>query len=186
MAMLWNIYDAWYKNIMSDVQSEANTYKNTAKTVATTIAQNAPVTGDINDVNQFVRWKDLYTWENVSWVDRALSAGAMFIPWINWSEFRSWWSFVLGFSKDQLGNLKRFIDKIPSNSKSSIEISKNGNLITMRATSPWNVPWSKAVYEKVMDAWWKTIQYLKTTFDPNWNIVHIKDKLTGKTINSNK
>lgn len=49
----------------------------------------------------------------------------------------------------------------------------------MQATSPGRVPGSRAVYEKQIDASGKTNQYTKTTYDPQGNIVHVKDKLNG-------
>ena len=49
----------------------------------------------------------------------------------------------------------------------------------MQATSPGKVTGSKAVYEKQIDATGKTTQYTKTTYDPEGNIVHIKDKIGG-------
>ena len=49
----------------------------------------------------------------------------------------------------------------------------------MQATSPGRVPGSKAVYEKQIDAAGKTIQYTKTTYDTQGNIIHVKDKMNG-------
>lgn len=51
----------------------------------------------------------------------------------------------------------------------------------MQATSPGRVPGSKAVYEKQINATGKTTQYTKTTYDPQGNIVHVKDKINGGT-----
>lgn len=66
--------------------------------------------------------------------------------------------------------------KIPANSKSSaaIESLENGGY-RFSATSPGEVPGSKAIYEKTVDAAGKTTGYLKTTVDPKGQIVHIKD-----------
>jgi hypothetical protein len=47
----------------------------------------------------------------------------------------------------------------------------------VQATSPGKVPGSKAVYEKQIDVNGKTIQYTKTTYDPQDEIVHVKDKI---------
>jgi hypothetical protein len=40
------------------------------------------------------------------------------------------------------------------------------------------VPGSKAIYEKQIDATGKTTQFTKTTIDPQGNVVHVKDKIT--------
>jgi len=44
------------------------------------------------------------------------------------------------------------------------------------------VPGSKAVYEKVVDDYGKTVSYTKTTYAPDGKIVHIKDKIDGSLI----
>lgn len=41
---------------------------------------------------------------------------------------------------------------------------------------PGNVPGSKAVYHKIVDANGKTVSVYKDTFDPQGNLVHRKDK----------
>ena len=86
------------------------------------------------------------------------------------------WSKVL--NNKQLDNLKRFIKKIPSNSKESVntKIDTKWNA-TFKATSPWKVPWSKAVYEKNVDIKWNTTWYNKTTYWPKWEFIHKKDKI---------
>ncbi|WP_204723351.1 hypothetical protein [Fastidiosibacter lacustris] len=83
---------------------------------------------------------------------------------------------------EQAANLKRFQKKIPSNSKDSVELRElpNGG-VAAQATSPGKVPGSKAVYEKQIDVNGQTIQVTKTTYDPQGNIVHVKDKLNGRT-----
>ena len=45
------------------------------------------------------------------------------------------------------------------------------------AEVPGKVPGSKAVYQKGVDASGTTTDYFKTTFDPQGNMVHVKDKL---------
>jgi RHS repeat-associated protein len=83
---------------------------------------------------------------------------------------------------NQQKNINRFKKKIPANSKDSIEINELPNDgVVVKATSPGKVPGSKAVYEKQMDVAGKTTQFTKTTYDPQGNIVHVKDKLTGET-----
>lgn len=82
----------------------------------------------------------------------------------------------------QAANLQRFQKKIPANSKDSVELHKlpNGG-VAAQARSPGKVPGSKAVYEKQIDVNGKTVQATKTTYDPEGNIVHVKDKLNGGT-----
>lgn len=82
----------------------------------------------------------------------------------------------------QAENLKRFQKKIPSNSKNNVELRKlPNNGVAAQATSPGKVPGSKAVYEKQIDLNGNTVQSTKTTYDPQGNIVHVKDKLNGIT-----
>jgi hypothetical protein len=79
-------------------------------------------------------------------------------------------------------NLKRFQKKIPSNAKENVELRNlPNNGVAVQATSPGKVPGSKAVYEKQIDVNGKTIQATKTTYNPQGNIVHVKDKLNGGT-----
>jgi hypothetical protein len=49
-----------------------------------------------------------------------------------------------------------------------------------QAISPWKVEWSSATYRKTVDIDGNTTSYTKTTHDPQWNIVHTKDKLNNK------
>ena len=82
----------------------------------------------------------------------------------------------------QAANLKRFQKKIPSNAKENVDLKNLPNSsVAVQATSPGKVPGSKAVYEKQIDVNGKTIQATKTTYDPQENIVHVKDKLSGGT-----
>jgi len=53
--------------------------------------------------------------------------------------------------------------------------------VAVQATKAGDVPGSKAVYEKQIDSEGNTVQSTKTTYDPQGNIVHVKDKLTGET-----
>lgn len=81
----------------------------------------------------------------------------------------------------QQKNIERFRSKIPANSKENVDLrSMPDGGIAAQATSPGKVPGSKAVYEKQIDANGKTVQYTKTTYDPQGNIVHVKDKITGE------
>lgn len=74
-------------------------------------------------------------------------------------------------------NFKRFVKKIPANSKSNVtsQALKNGTH-KFSATSPGKVPGSKAVYEKIVSAEGNTISMTKTTYAPNGSIIHIKPK----------
>lgn len=78
-------------------------------------------------------------------------------------------------------NMNRFFKKIPANAKNNVETHALPNGGTaVQATSPGKVPGSKAVYEKQIDSNGTTIQTTKTTYDPEGNIVHVKDKITGE------
>jgi RHS repeat-associated protein len=82
----------------------------------------------------------------------------------------------------QAKNLKRFQKKIPSNSKENVELrGLPNNGVAVQASSAGKVPGSRAVYEKQIDVNGKTIQATKTTYNPQGNIVHVKDKLNGGT-----
>ena len=48
-------------------------------------------------------------------------------------------------------------------------------------SAPRNIPGSFAQYEKQVDAAGNTLQYTKTTFGLNGEIIHIKDKIGGGT-----
>lgn len=81
----------------------------------------------------------------------------------------------------QEGNLSRFIQKIPANSKNTVQIVKlkNGNIKYM-ATSQGRVPGSKSVYEKTVSPEGITINYKKTTYDQHGNVAHIKIKYSAE------
>jgi hypothetical protein len=82
----------------------------------------------------------------------------------------------------QQKNFERFKKKIPANAKENIEILMIPNDgIAVQATSSGKVAGSKAVYEKQIEVNGKTIQYTKTTYDPQGNIVHVKDKINVAT-----
>ncbi len=85
MDTLWQLYDVWATNIGNDVKSEAKAYQQ----VATTIAQNAPWTWDVWDAYALATGKDLYSGEDVSGWNRALTAAAIFIPWVSGGEMRA-------------------------------------------------------------------------------------------------
>ncbi|MDZ7923838.1 MAG: RHS repeat-associated core domain-containing protein [Marinagarivorans sp.] len=81
-------------------------------------------------------------------------------------------------------NIKRFFKKIPANSRDNVTTHPLPNDgVAVQATSPAShIPGSKAVYEKQIDADGNTIQFTKTTYDSQGNIVHIKDKITDQVI----
>lgn len=75
-------------------------------------------------------------------------------------------------------NFARFVKKIPANSKSSAAIEAiEGGGYRFSATSSGEVPGSKAIYQKTVDAGGNTTGYLKTTVDPKGQIVHVKNKI---------
>ena len=82
----------------------------------------------------------------------------------------------------QIGNLNRFIKKIPKNSKNTLKITKLKNKsIEFKATSKSkNIPGSYAEYKKVVDKNGKTIEYTKSTYNSNGDIIHVKNKLKLK------
>jgi hypothetical protein len=56
-----------------------------------------------------------------------------------------------------------------------VETSGNGNFM-VRMTKPGNVPGSKAVYHKEIDVAGNTVGVFKRTYDPNGNLIHVKNK----------
>ncbi|TCV97425.1 RHS repeat-associated protein [Luteibacter rhizovicinus] len=76
----------------------------------------------------------------------------------------------------QAANLRRFESKLPAgNTGTHVDAFGNGALFT--ATVPGNVAGSSAVYQKAVDGAGTTTSYLKTTFLPNGDVAHIKDKI---------
>jgi hypothetical protein len=83
-------------------------------------------------------------------------------------------------SATQLSNIERFIKKLPTNAKDNVILKTlPNNGVAAQAASPGRVPGSSAVYEKQINAAGETTQYTKTTYDPQGNIVHVKDKING-------
>lgn len=84
--------------------------------------------------------------------------------------------------KPVLSNFQRFLSKIPANSV-NINIFKVGESTVFQATSKAaNIKGSYAIYEKTVDASGVTIQYYKTTFGPDGNVIHVADKLLNTKI----
>jgi hypothetical protein len=75
-------------------------------------------------------------------------------------------------------NFKRFVSKIPANSKSSASYKflEDGNVLFEAVSPAKNIPGSYAKYQKWVDKTGKTIKYLKTTVGPNGEIIHVKVK----------
>ena len=73
-------------------------------------------------------------------------------------------------------SVKSFI-KGSSNNYNSYQITKNSdNTYTIKMENPGIVPGSKAIYYKIISEEGKTIRVYKETFDPQGNLVHIKEK----------
>lgn len=79
---------------------------------------------------------------------------------------------------EQTKSLARFIKKVPSNSKATVEVTgkTNGN-VKFTAVSKGKVPGSKAQYEKTVDSQGNTIKYIKTTYGKRGEKIHTKNKL---------
>ncbi len=85
---------------------------------------------------------------------------------------------VLQLPDAVLKNFNRFANKVPANARSNASLDTVGNGgYRFTATSAGNVPGSRAIYEKTVDAAGRTVGYIKTTIAPDGSIVHIKDKL---------
>ena len=74
-------------------------------------------------------------------------------------------------------NFKRFLGKIPANSKASATFgqTQDGTWV-FEAISPGKVPGSNALYQKFVSPLGNTIKLEKITFDPFGEIVHLKVK----------
>ena len=59
----------------------------------------------------------------------------------------------------------------------NLEVERDHCYHVSGAEVPGKVPGSKAVYQKTVDVNGVTTSFTKTTFDPQGNIVHIKNKL---------
>lgn len=80
----------------------------------------------------------------------------------------------------QRKNLERFERKLPRGAKETKIIQHSNGTITYQSDVPaTNILGSYARYEKIVDASGNTISYTKTTYGPNGEIIHIKDKLGG-------
>lgn len=57
----------------------------------------------------------------------------------------------------------------------SVETLSNGNY-QIKMENPGRVPGSKAIYYKIVDSEGRTVRVYKETYDPNGNLVHVKEK----------
>nr|WP_314247801.1 RHS repeat-associated core domain-containing protein [Capnocytophaga leadbetteri] len=75
-------------------------------------------------------------------------------------------------------NFKRFISKIPANSKTNAtwRVLDDGNYL-FQTISPGKVPGSTALYQKIVSPQGETLKMIKTTFSPQGDIIHVKSKL---------
>ena len=85
-------------------------------------------------------------------------------------------SSVSSLPKEIQGSAKSFF-KGGSNhyDKFSVEKLSDGNY-QIKMENPEKVPGSKAVYYKIVDPEGHTIRVYKETYDPNGNLVHVKEK----------
>lgn len=83
---------------------------------------------------------------------------------------------VSSLPKEIQGSAKSFF-KGGSNhyNKFSVEKLSDGNY-QIKMENPGKVPGSKAVYYKVVDPEGHTVRVYKETYDPNGNLVHVKEK----------
>lgn len=79
-------------------------------------------------------------------------------------------------------NLARFAEKLPAAAGPIAIYALPGDGCAFVSEVPGRVPGSKAVYEKQVDCSGNTTQYWKTTFDPQGNLLHVKDKIHGTEI----
>jgi len=80
-------------------------------------------------------------------------------------------------NKKQEENLKRFEEKLPKDAgPTTVKDLPDGGKVFQAEVPAANIPGSKAVYEKTVDAAGNTVKYIKTTYAPDGTIVHIKQK----------
>ncbi|WP_448100993.1 RHS repeat-associated core domain-containing protein [Luteibacter jiangsuensis] len=82
----------------------------------------------------------------------------------------------LQLSAGQGSNLRRFESKLPAGNTGTF-VDKLGKDVVFTSTVPGKVPGSSAVYQKVVNPSGTTTGYLKTTFAPDGDVIHVKDKL---------
>ncbi|MBW8308621.1 MAG: hypothetical protein K0M45_03100 [Candidatus Paracaedibacteraceae bacterium] len=78
---------------------------------------------------------------------------------------------------EQLANFKRFMDKAPSNAENiKIRDLPDGGKVFQLDSPATNIPGSFARYEKQVDNAGTTLQYTKTTYNANRQIIHVAPK----------
>lgn len=87
----------------------------------------------------------------------------------------------LELNASQLKNFTRFEKKLPQAANPSKIYDLPSGSKAFQSEVPGRVPGSKAVYEKQIDEFGKTLQYTKTTYGPNGRVIHIKDKIGNHT-----
>jgi len=90
-------------------------------------------------------------------------------------------SASIQLTSEQAQSLTRFNKKLPKGNTGTA-VDPLGDQALFSSEVPGKVPGSKAVYQKSVDKAGNTTSYLKTTTDPQGNVLHIKDKLNGGTI----
>lgn len=94
---------------------------------------------------------------------------------------------IIPFKSSALSSVSSLPKEIQSSAKSffkggsnhynifSVEKLSDGNY-QIKMENPGRVPGSKAVYYKIVDSEGRTVRVYKETYDPNGNLVHVKEK----------
>ncbi len=92
--------------------------------------------------------------------------------------------FLEKINEAQKSSLMRFNRKKPASAiKTVIRESPNNGLVFQADALSRNIPGSFARYKKQVDHLGRTIEYTKTTFGPDGQIIHVKDKIRNITFN---
>jgi hypothetical protein len=76
----------------------------------------------------------------------------------------------------QQNNLQRYVKRLPAGAEQANIIRLSDGSVAFSANVPGRVPGSYAVYTKTVDSASDTVSYTKTTYAPDGEIVHRKDK----------
>ena len=133
-----------------------------------------PVVSTLLDAATLISGKNIVTGEDGN---RLVALAGLVTP-AGGGHFRAGGNLVGAISD----NLRRFEKKLPAGAMPTQvrDLPLGGK--AFQAEVPGRVPGSRAIYEKQVDASGTTLQYTKTTVDPKGNIVHVKDKMSGRTI----
>lgn len=87
---------------------------------------------------------------------------------------------ITNLTEGQQNNLNRFNSKFSKNSSETkiYDLPQDAKAFQKEVPAK-NIPNSKAVYEKQVSPNGETLNYTKTTYDGNGNIVHVKDKINN-------